>query len=363
MSSDPGGRLPSRAFWSRRRVLVTGHTGFKGSWLTAWLTEMGADVGGLALPEPPTVPSLWDVLGMTLDVDVRADVCSSEWQSSVQEFDPHVIIHLAAQPMVSAGYEQPFDTFQTNVMGTAKVLEVASTLTSLESVMIATTDKVYDPSDQPPYTEAARLGGTDPYSASKACAEMVAHSWPGLSVPVLTARAGNVIGGGDWGAHRLVPDLVRSWAENASAEVRRPTAIRPWQHVLEPLGGYLVYLERLTEVSDLPRSMNFGPSSRQDVAVRDLATFAAHEWAEALDLAQVPRTNELAEPTMHETATLAIDSSRAAELLGWSGRLDWRTAVSMTIGWYAAHTRRDDVASMLRDQLRQYAGLDVAVPH
>lgn len=361
MTASARGRLPSPGFWKGKRVLVTGHTGFKGSWLTAWLAEMGAEVAGVSLPQPPTSPSLWEDLDLSVALDVRSDLCSDEWQRAVVDFDPQTIIHLAAQALVIEGHKFPLRTFQTNVMGTAQVLDTASNLRSLESVLVATTDKVYDPGGLPPYAESSRLGGADPYSASKTCAEMVVRSWPHVSVPIVTARAGNVVGGGDWSDHRLVPDLVRSWSASAAAEIRQPSAIRPWQHVLEPLAGYLVYLERLTQSVDLPRSMNFGPSADQAVAVREVAALAAQQWAAALDLAQIPTCTEIPGQAVHETATLLIDSSQALSMLDWRGRLDWRAAVSMTIDWYAAHTRGDDVGSLLRAQLRRYVDRSVEV--
>jgi CDP-glucose 4,6-dehydratase len=361
MTGKVPGRLPSPAFWASRRVLVTGHTGFKGSWLTAWLTEMGADVAGLSLPEPPTSPSLWEVLGATLPLDIRADICGDGWQTAVTDFDPQVIIHLAAQPLVAEGYRSALRTFQTNVIGTARVLDVTPSVASLESVLVATTDKVYDATGQPPYVEASRLGGADPYSASKVCAEMVVHSWPELPAPVVTARAGNVVGGGDWGDHRLVPDLVRGWSAGSTPDIRRPSAVRPWQHVLEPLGGYLVYLERLTEVGDLPRSMNFGPSAGQAVAVGEVVRHAAEAWATEFALDHAPAFAERTAPTMHETANLLIDSSQATSLLGWTGHLDWKTAISMSIAWYASYLRGEDAPSLLRTQLREYASSNVGV--
>jgi CDP-glucose 4,6-dehydratase len=356
------GRLPSPAYWNGRRVLVTGHTGFKGSWLTAWLTEMGAEVAGLSLPGLPTSPALWGSLDVALARDIRSDICTDGWQGAVVDFDPQVILHLAARALVADGYRQPVTTFQTNVMGTAQVLDLTTKVTSLESVLVATTDKVYDPHGQPPYSESSPLGGVDPYSASKACAEMVVRSWPHLPVPVVTARAGNVIGGGDWSGHRLVPDLVRSWSAGAAATIRQPSAIRPWQHVLEPLGGYLVYLERVAEQPDLPRAMNFGPTIAQEVAVREVARLAAQEWARLLDLPDLPACTEPGGPTMHETHTLTIDSSQAGSVLGWRSRLGWQSAVEMTMDWYAGHARGSDTTALLHEQLRRYAapGIEAA---
>ena len=248
-------------YWSGRRVLVTGHTGFKGSWLTCWLRDLGAEVHGVSLPEPPSTPSLWDQLALPGVTEVRADVASGDWQDSVVAFDPHVVLHLAAQPLVSVGYADPATTFRSNVEGTARVLDLLPRVGSLAATVVITTDKVYDVRQPAPYAEDAFLGGKDPYSASKAAAELVVHSWPAAGTPVGTARAGNVIGGGDWALDRIVPDLVRAWSAGEEAELRNPAAVRPWQHVVEPLAGYLAYAEALATGRDVPTALNFGPTS------------------------------------------------------------------------------------------------------
>lgn len=348
------GRLPSPAFWSGKRVLVTGHTGFKGSWLTAWLTQLGASVAGLSLPEPPTSPSLWDRLELDVVHDIRTDVCGDDWQGEAAEFAPEVVIHLAAQPLVSEGYASPLETFRTNVLGTAKVLAAASGLDSLEVILVATTDKVYDTERPAPYSESSALGGVDPYAASKAGAELVVRSWPGMSAPAATGRAGNVIGGGDWGDNRLVPDLIRGWTSNAVPQLRRPDAVRPWQHVLEPLSGYLVYVEQLAADPTVPRSMNFGPAAHQNVAVREVAEHAAETWGAVLELSEPPQFTVTTSTDMHETGFLGIDSTLAADRLAWRSALDWRTAVDWAIDWYAADANGGDVASLLNQQIRTY---------
>ncbi len=356
MSLKEGSSLPSPDFWRGRRVLVTGHTGFKGTWLTTWLTALGAEVAGLSLPEPTSDPALWDRVGLQVALDIRADVTSESWQAAVAEFDPQTVMHLAAQSLVTVGYEEPMGTFRTNVLGTASVLAALQRFTSLEAALVVTTDKVYDTSGPGPYSETAPLGGTDPYAASKAGAELVVRSWPGLTVPVATARAGNVIGGGDWGRNRLVPDLVRQWSRGAALELRRPEAVRPWQHVMEPLCGYLVYLERLSAGNEVPRAINFGPSSRQTVSVRGVAEHAAHEWMRAFDLDDLPSITVASEAHIEETGILEIDSDCATSLLGWRSTLDWREAVTLAIDWYASDLVGNDAARLMRDQLEAYAG-------
>ena len=259
MTASRGGALPDPVFWEGRRVLLTGHTGFKGSWLTCWLQALGADVMGISLPEPVSEPSLWEQLGMDGIADVRADVTGGDWLPTAREFAPSVIFHLAAQPLVSVGHEQPARTFEVNVQGTVRMLDFATSLESVAGTLVITTDKVYDPSQTPPHDERHSFGGREPYSASKAAAEIVVAGWPQMRSARATARAGNVIGGGDWAENRLLPDLVRAWAAGRAPELRRPHGVRPWQHVLEPLRGYLVFAEALAEGRDLPSGLNCGP--------------------------------------------------------------------------------------------------------
>jgi CDP-glucose 4,6-dehydratase len=346
-------RVPSPEFWRDRRVLITGHTGFKGSWLTAWLRSLGAEVAGVSLPELPSTPALWSELALTITKDIRADIGSAAWQGPASDFDPQVVLHLAAQPLVSAGYADPLGTFETNVIGTAKLLAAIPRLPSLEAVLVATTDKVYDTTSAPPYVESMPLSGKDPYAASKVAAEMVVRSWPEGTVPVVTARAGNVIGGGDWATDRLVPDLIRAWSNGSTPELRQPEAVRPWQHVVEPLCGYLVYLEELVHGTDLPRALNFGPSSLQAVAVRDVAARAAEIWGRAIG-EDPPAYRFASDSSMSETHFLEIDSTLAANSLGWFSVLDWRAAVDLTIDWYAKQLAGAAADQLVRDQLRGF---------
>jgi CDP-glucose 4,6-dehydratase len=239
--------LPHQAFWRGKRVLVTGHTGFKGGWLTLWLSRMGADITGLSLP-PSTKPSLFDLAKIgahchSHELDIR-DYAAVE--AVVREAKPEIIFHLAAQPLVRASYRDPLETFSTNVMGTANVLNALRLEGSARVIVAITTDKVYQNKEWPfPYREDDVLGGHDPYSASKAASELVIASYSASylaekGMAVASARAGNVIGGGDWSEDRLIPDAVRAWQSGATLDIRRPNATRPWQHVLEPLSGYLV---------------------------------------------------------------------------------------------------------------------------
>jgi len=345
--------LPRPEFWSGRRVLLTGHTGFKGAWLALWLRRLGAEVLGISLPGSPASPRLWDELGQLGVSEVGADLAEPGWEKGVASFAPEVVLHLAAQALVPLGYREPLRTFASNVMGTARILDVVSSLDSVSVALMITTDKVYDPRQSPPHSEGDYLGGHDPYAASKAAAELVVSSWPRGSATLATARAGNVIGGGDWSPDRLVPDLVRAWASGTPAVLRMPSAVRPWQHVLQPLHGYLVYAERLAADSDLPSALNFGPDDTQAVSVGDLVERAARAWQRDGGVLPEPYTTTVSRPDVVETAHLEIDSTLATAVLGWRNILDWRTATDWTIDWYR-RSATESAASLMGDQLNEY---------
>jgi CDP-glucose 4,6-dehydratase len=347
------------AFWAGKRVLVTGITGFKGAWLGLWLSDLGAIVRGYALP-PSTSPSLFDLAGLRRRVDwVEGDV--RERSRVVQEvgaWRPEIVFHLAAQSLVRASYEQPAETFETNVMGTVNVLEAVRASDEVRAVVIVTSDKCYENREWDwPYRENDRLGGHDPYSSSKACAEIVTASyWRSLlkdaSVGVATARAGNVIGGGDWARDRLVPDVVSALANGTSPRIRNPRSIRPWQHVLEPLSGYLLLAERLfSEHQTLSESWNFGPNPDAVQTVSAVADAICGAWGEG---ASWPR-DEVPQP--HEAGILTVDSSKARRRLAWRPRLDYTDAVGWTVEWYKAHAAGADMADQTRRQLQRFQEL------
>jgi len=343
--------------------LVTGHTGFKGSWLCALLHRLGAEVTGLAL-EPPTEPSLYVLadLGGLVTADIRGDVRDRELVERVLvRSDPEIVIHMAAQPLVLDSYAAPVETYEVNVLGTVHVLEAvrrsACTGGSVRAVVNVTTDKVYDNRGWVwGYRETDELGGRDPYSNSKACSEMVTAAYrasyfsePGAPL-VATARAGNVIGGGDFAGNRLLPDLLRAFSEGRPCTIRRPRSVRPWQHVLEALSGYLALAERLLEGdASCAASWNFGPHPDDVLDVASVADLAAKKWGGGASW-----TPGEAEDGHHEEATLSLDSARAASVLGWSPRTRAGDAIGMAVEWELSRVRGENALASTLTTVDQY---------
>lgn len=335
-----------------RRVLVTGHTGFKGSWLCLWLHTLGAEVTGLAL-DPPSQPSHWDLLKLSIKdhrIDIRDEAAVHRL---VAEERPEVVFHLAAQPLVRRSYREPVTTWATNVMGTAHVLEAARHTPEVRAAVVVTTDKCYENREWPwPYRERDRLGGHDPYSASKAGAELVAASYRTAflhdgSAPLLaTARGGNVIGGGDWSEDRLIPDLVRSVTAREPLVIRSPHATRPWQHVLDCLSGYLLLGQRLlagdTTCAD---AWNFGPDGEGNRTVERVLQDLARTWPQL-------RWQLASGPQPHEAGLLQLDSAKAKMHLGWRPVWNLEKAIHHTADWYRRWLELGDVPSA--DQLDAY---------
>lgn len=348
---------PDPTFWDGKRVLVTGHTGFKGGWLAIWLSRMGARVTGIALP-PDYSPSLCELA--RLDEIAASRICdirnASGVTSIMREVDPQVVFHLAAQPLVRESYRHPLETLATNVQGTANVLDATRALQSLKVVVVVTTDKVYRNLEHDhPYREDDTLGGHDPYSASKAAAELVVSCWrdsflTDRRTAVASARAGNVIGGGDWSADRLIPDAVRAWSSGNVLCIRRPTAVRPWQHVLEPLCGYLRLAERLWYDPAAAGAYNFGPPAHEVATVRDVITLARRAYGKG----EIDWGDGTAGP--HEAGLLRLDITKAQRVLGFVPRWQLDTAVRRTLDWYrrqsaGEHARRlcdEEIASFLQ---------------
>ena len=326
---------PTKKFWHRKRVLVTGHTGFKGGWLTLWLNKMGAEVTGISLA-PSTSPSLFELSKISTVCDSHfCDIRDLEKLSAIfDQADPDIVFHLAAQPLVRASYKDPLLTFSTNVIGTTNVLECLRGAKNTRVAVMITTDKVYQNNEWVwPYKEDDALGGYDPYSSSKAASEIVINSYrqsylSAQGISVATARAGNVIGGGDWSEDRLIPDAIRSWQSGADLRVRRPEAKRPWQHVLEPLSGYLLLAEKLWEDPKLAGAYNFGPQSHEAATVLQVIDSALkiHVTGSVL----YSETNE----GPHEAGWLALEISKAREMLGFNPRLSLNEAIEKTMSWY-----------------------------
>lgn len=347
------------AFWRGRRVFVTGHTGFKGAWLTCWLTAMGAEVTGLA-DAVPTSPSLYELARLGDEVEeLRADVRDAEAVArALGAAQPEVVVHMAAQPFVRRSFRDPRATYEINVMGTVNVLEAVRATPSVRAVVNVTSDKCYDNREQGrPFVEDDPKGGHDPYSNSKGCAELVADAYlrsffaPDPDGPRLgCGRAGNVIGGGDWGEDRLIPDVMSAALSGAAIPIRNPEAIRPWQHVLNPLSGYLELAQALVASPDCQGGWNFGPRDDDVQPVRWIAERIADRWDGELRWELDPG------PHPHEAHYLALDSTKARERLGWEPGWDLAAALDSIVAWYTALRDGDDMRAVTLAQIESFAG-------
>lgn len=346
------------AFWSGRRVFVTGHTGFMGGWLALWLTELGATVAGYAL-DPPTRPSLYDAIGLRERLcSVIGDVRDGDrLTAAMADFAPDIVMHLAAQPLVGRAHRAPVETFSINVMGTVNLLQAIRHTESVTAAIVVTTDKVYLNREWPwGYRERDRLGGDEPYGASKACAEFAVDAYRGSyfsrerPLGVATVRAGNIIGGGDWAENRLVPDAVRAFTAGTALDIRNPAAVRPWQHVLEPVRGYLMLAQRLAgdhAAQAWQGAWNFGPAEDDSVPVGQVADRLAALWGDGA------RWKGGAEQlAARETRLLMLNSGKSHAELGWQPAWRLERALSATVEWYRAHLAGKP---MLPFSLRQIA--------
>jgi CDP-glucose 4,6-dehydratase len=343
----------SAEFWRGRRVLLTGHTGFKGAWMHLWLRRLGADVTGYALA-PPTDPNLWSLVGAGANSEIGDIREQSRVDRVVADVNPQVVIHMAAQALVRESYRDPLGTYGSNVMGTASVLQACRSARALQCIVIVTSDKVYENHDEGrAFVETDRLGGHDPYSNSKACAELLTNCFRDSffkdAAPIATVRAGNVIGGGDWSADRLIPDCVRALAARTPVTLRYPEAVRPWQHVLEPLSGYLAVAEALVAAPETaPRAVNFGPDPASFCTVRQVV----EAFSARFDGKPGWQTDERVQPT--EAQALTLSSTLAERTLGWRPRLGIEESLSWTADWYRAFARGEDMLAYTTAQLAQY---------
>jgi CDP-glucose 4,6-dehydratase len=346
-------------FWKGKRVLITGHTGFKGGWLSLWLYSLGAKVSGFAL-HPKSSPNLYSSLKLDtlLEQSVIGDIRSHHsLQDIISSSDPEIIFHLAAQPLVRESYYNTVETYETNVMGTVHLLEVVRNSPHVKSVVVVTSDKCYENKEWARgYHEQDPMGGFDPYSSSKGCAELITAAYRNSffqksgQVAVSTVRSGNVIGGGDWSQDRLIPDAVRAFGVGKSLNVRNPKAVRPWQHVLEPLLGYMLLAQKQFDKSiGFTGAWNFGPKDCDTASVLDVVNILVKTWGETAHW-----TNDSAVSTLHEAGILRLDCSKAFEQLNWQPRWTLEVALSKTVDWYKEHQAGGNMHNLSLQHIWEY---------
>lgn len=349
--------MPSKAFWSGKRVFLTGHTGFKGSWISLWLQSLGAEVAGLSLA-PPTTPNLFSIANVATGMTSSeiGDIRDYETvHKAIVGFAPDIVIHMAAQPLVRLSYSEPVATYATNVMGTVHVLEAARAAGTVRAIVNVTTDKCYENNEWVwGYREGEPMGGHDPYSNSKGCSELVTsayrrsffqHSGQALA----SARAGNVIGGGDWAADRLIPDILRAFQDGRPVVIRNPHSIRPWQHVLEPLSGYLLLAEKLyTDGQAWAEGWNFGPRDSDAKPVQWIVERMAQQWGSEATW----RLDQGAHP--HEAHYLKLDISKAGSRLGWQPRWNLEQALERITTWHRAWLSGQDMRQLCLAQITEF---------
>lgn len=355
------GILPHADFWRGKRVLVTGHTGFKGTWMCLWLRNLGAEVSGFALPPDPQA-SLFEECFAADDPlrnhfsDIRDFAAVAKHLESVR---PEIVIHMAAQALVRRSIADPIETYSTNVMGTAHLLEAVRRCEATRAVVNVTSDKCYQNNEWVwPYREIDPLGGKDPYSSSKACAELVGKAFratyfaTGAKMSLASGRAGNVVGGGDWAEDRLVPDCIRAFRRGEAVVVKNPGSVRPWQHVLEPVAGYLVLAQRLYEQGHaFADAWNFGPDTASAVRVAEVVNFVVERWGGDA------RAEMLNSSDAAEAVLLQVDSSKARALLGWRPRLDLASTIDWTVDWYKRRANGETATALCAEQIARYEGL------
>lgn len=353
------GMVMDHQFWKGKKVLITGHTGFKGSWLSVWLQGKGADVIGLSL-SPPSDPNLFELARVSDGmVSIHGDIRNIDEVSAVIDgYRPEIIFHMAAQALVRHSYEAPLETYATNIMGTVNILEAVRLSDAVRVVVNITSDKCYQNKEWYwGYREDEPLGGKDPYSSSKGCAELVISSYresyfsENNNVMVSSVRAGNVIGGGDWGTDRLVPDVIKAFLDKRTALIRFPNAIRPWQHVLEPLNGYLMLAEKMWRGNEFSTAWNFGPNDSDAKPVSWIADKLTHLWGNGA--AWIKDSNQ----HPHEANYLKLDCSKAKKLLNWMPILDIETALEWVVKWYRAFQDSRDMRQVTESEIEHYEAL------
>ena len=345
-------------FWIDKKVLVTGHTGFKGSWLSFWLNKLGARVSGFAL-EPEDKNCLFKCVNLEDDIESHiGDIRDFQSVRSVlEEIQPDFIFHLAAQSLVRKSYEFPIDTFSTNIMGTVHIFEAVHQIGGVRAIINVTSDKCYlNNPDKNGYVETDPMGGDDPYSASKGCSELITNAMrksflADNNCHVASVRAGNVIGGGDWAKDRLVPDIMKAFIVQNKALIRNPNAIRPWQHVLEPINGYIFLAEKLWDGGErYTESWNFGPDLKDQKSVSDVAQLLSDLWGKGSGWELYDPSNK----SLYESITLRLDCSKTREKLGWKPNWSLIEGLEKTVEWYKAFSSKEDLAELCRNQINTY---------
>ncbi|HGA0511929.1 MULTISPECIES: CDP-glucose 4,6-dehydratase [Bacillus] len=351
--------MASSSFWNKKKVFITGHTGFKGSWLTLFLTSLGAEVVGFS-SHPPSIPNLFEQGNVAKEcITIHGNI--TDYDSlfhALKQHNPDILFHLAAQPIVTNSYKNPIETFKTNVLGTVHVLEAAKHIDSIRGIINVTSDKCYenDGSGNQAFVESDRLGGFDPYSASKACAELVATSYQKSffrtnTQKLASVRAGNVIGGGDWAEDRLFPDVIRAYLQDGTLTIRNKNAIRPWQHVLDPLHGYILLAEKLWTDAAYAEAWNFGPLNEPNRTVHDVIQSIIKLWNKPLTILSPP-TN-----TPYESPILTLDSTKAVNKLGWTPKLSTDHSITWTVDWYKKYAFGENIESFTRQQIDAFKNL------
>ncbi|HFU6607191.1 CDP-glucose 4,6-dehydratase [Bacillus cereus group sp. TH43LC] len=351
--------MASSSFWNKKKVFITGHTGFKGSWLTLFLTSLGAEVVGFS-SHPPSIPNLFEQGNVAKEcITIHGNI--TDYDSlfhALKQHNPDILFHLAAQPIVTNSYKNPIETFKTNVLGTVHVLEAAKHIDSIRGIINVTSDKCYenDGSGNQAFVESDRLGGFDPYSASKACAELVATSYQKSffrtnTQKLASVRAGNVIGGGDWAEDRLFPDVIRAYLQDGTLTIRNKNAIRPWQHVLDPLHGYILLAEKLWTDAAYAEAWNFGPINEPNRTVHDVIQSIIKLWNKQLTIIS-PSTN-----TPYESPVLTLDSTKAVNKLGWTPKLSTDHSIAWTVDWYKKYASGENIESFTRQQIDAFKNL------
>ncbi|HDR7517277.1 CDP-glucose 4,6-dehydratase [Bacillus mobilis] len=351
--------MASSSFWNKKKVFITGHTGFKGSWLTLFLTSLGAEIIGYS-SHPPSMPNLFEQSNVAKDcITINGDITDYDpLFRALKQHNPDMLFHLAAQPIVTTSYKNPIETFKTNVLGTVHVLEAANQIESIRSIINVTSDKCYenDGSGNQAFVETDRLGGFDPYSASKACAELVATSYQKSffrtnTQKLASVRAGNVIGGGDWAIDRLFPDVIRAYLQGGTLNIRNKHAIRPWQHVLDPLHGYILLAEKIWQDAEYAEAWNFGPMNEPNRTVHDVIQSIMKLWNQPLIILS-PHTN-----TPYESPILTLDSTKAINKLGWTPKLSTDHSIAWTVDWYKKYASGENMESFTRQQIDAFKNL------